>query len=306
MSTEPTEATRATQQILQPEVLAKLSHVELVARLVVEGLMTGIHRSPHKGFSVEFADHREYVPGDDLRFLDWIVYAKTDNYYIQQFEGETNARMYLLLDSSGSMTYGREGVLSKFRYAQCLAASLAFLMIRQRDSCGLVTFDEQMREYIPPRGVASHLHYLLNTLQNTVPGGETDVSQIFHSVAEKIRRRGLVVIISDLFDDTEEILNALVHFRHYKHEVLVFHVMDPDEIEFPFDKYATFEDIEEGYRLNLDPRVLRKEYRKEVDQFIQTLRLRCGAHDIQYVLLNTQVPFDQALLAYLSKRTRLG
>ena len=294
-----------TPELLPVEMISKLASIELAARLVVEGLMTGIHRSPRKGFSTEFADHRQYVAGDDLRLIDWVVYAKTDHYYIKQFEGETNVRLYLLLDCSGSMRY-TSGEVTKLRYGQCLAASLAYLMIKQRDSAGLVTFDQKIREFLPPRSVPSHMVHMLRTLENIEAGGETAVAPILHEMAERIKRRAMVIVISDMFDDPEPLIHGLLHFRHNRHEVIVFHVVDPAELDFPFQKFATFRDLENGSRLELDPRYLRRSYQEEIGRFIENLRHSCAVHDIEYVLLNTQVPYDRALLAYLSKRTKLG
>jgi len=304
---------RASMRLLDPEALAKIHRLELVARGLVEGFVSGRHRSPYKGFSVEFAEHRQYVPGDDLRDLDWRVYAKSDRYYIKQYIEETNLRSVILLDASGSMRYtGREAArhegrrLSKFAYGRFLAASLAHLMINQQDAVGLVTFDTAIRRYIPSRSRISHLRVLLEELVETGPGGESDLAPVFHDIAERIHRRGLVVVISDLFDDPREILNALHHFRYRKHEVLLLHVMAEEELTFPFDRWSQFRDLERPpRRVQLDPRSVRAAYLERVRAFIKDIRTGCGRMDVDYVQLSTRRSFAVALAHYLaSRRTR--
>ena len=300
----------AYMELLDPDALAKIHRLELIARGVVEGFISGRHRSPYKGFSAEFAEHREYVPGDNIRDLDWRVFGRSDRYYIKQYIEETNLRCLVLLDCSGSMKYagklaaqhGREPV-SKFRYGQFLAASLAHLMIHQQDAVGLATFDTELRRYIPARSRASHLRAILQELASIEPGAETRLAPIFHDLAERIHRRGLVVIISDLFDDVDDILKALHHFRYRKHEVLMMHVMAEEELTFPFDRWSIFEDLERhGHRLPLDPLSIRSEYLARVKDFVQRVQSGCGQMDIDYVQLSTKNSFDLALSHYLANR----
>ncbi len=299
-------------RLLQPDALAKIHRLELIARGLVEGFFSGRHRSPYKGFSVEFAEHRQYVPGDDVRYLDWRVYGKSDRYYIKEFIEETNLRCVILLDASGSMKYRGERAartngqpLSKFEYAQFLAASLAHLMMNQQDAVGLVTFDTKVRRYIPSRGRVSHLRIILEEIANTEPGKETALAPIFHDIAEQAHRRGLIIVISDLFDDPDELLTALHHFRYRKHEVLLLHVMAEEELVFPFDRWSQFRDLELApRRVQLDPRTVRAEYLERVEAFVRQIERGCGQMDIDYAQLSTRHPFDAALAHYLAQRKR--
>jgi uncharacterized protein (DUF58 family) len=295
--------------LLDPEALGKVHRLELIARGVVEGFVGGRHRSPYKGFSIEFAEHRQYVPGDDVRDLDWRVYGKSDRYYVKQYIEETNLRATILLDASGSMRYAgakaaRHGgrPLSKFEYGQYLAATLAHLMINQQDAVGLLTFDTRVRRYIPPRSRPGHLRVLLEELAATKPGDETGLGPIFHDVAERAHRRGLIVVISDLFDDVEEVINALHHFRHRKHEVVVLHVMAEEELVFPFDQISEFRDLEAATRVQFDPRSIRTEYLAQVRRFVERLEQGCGQMSADYVPMSTAGPFDAALAHYLAQR----
>ena len=299
-------------RLLDPEALGRIHRLELIARGLVAGFFSGRHRSPYKGFSIEFAEHRQYVAGDDIRDLDWRVYAKSDRYYIKQYIEETNLRVVILLDASGSMKYtGEEAArhdgrrLSKFEYGQFLAASLAHLMIHQQDAAGLVTFDTRIRKYIPSRSRVNHLRILLSELAATQPGNETAVAPIFHDIAERIHRRGLIIVISDLFDNAEEILKALHHFRYRKHEVIVLHVMAEEELTFPFDRWSLFRDLEfDERRVQLDPRSVRAAYLEKVGDFIRQIEVGCGQMDIDYVPLSTKRSFDAALGMYLAQRRR--
>ena len=297
-------------RLLDPDALAKIGRLELIARGVVEGFVAGRHKSPYKGFSVEFAEHRQYAPGDDLRDLDWRVYGKSDRYYIKQYIEETNLRAMVLLDASASMKYvGKEAAahdgrrLSKFEYGRFLAASLAYLMIHQQDAVGLVTFDEGIRRYIPPRSRASHLRVLLSELTETAAGGETSLADIFHDVAERAHRRSLIVIISDLFDEIEPLLEALHHFRYRKHEVVLLHVMAEEELTFPFEQWSDFRDLEvSSRRVQLDPRTVRATYLDHVRDFLRQLEVGCGQMSIDYIPLSTKQSFDMALAHYLAQR----
>ena len=296
--------------LLDPDALARIHRLELIARGVVEGFVSGRHKSPYKGFSVEFAEHRQYAPGDDIRSLDWRVYGKSDRYYIKQYVEETNLRATILVDASGSMRYTgdqasrRDGkLLSKFDYGRLIAASLAHLMIHQQDAVGLVTFDTEVRRYIPPRSRVSHLRSILEELHGTVPRGETALAPILHDIAERAHRRGLIVIISDLFDDPAEIIKALHHFRYRKHEVLVLHVMAQEELTFPFDRWSRFRDLEISHRhVQLDPRAIRAQYLEEVRRFIRLIETGCGQMSVDYVPMSTQRDFDIALAHYLAHR----
>jgi uncharacterized protein (DUF58 family) len=285
-----------------PSSLAKYGHLTLVARDLVEGFLSGVHKSPYKGFSVEFAEHRQYYPGDEIRHIDWRVYGKTDRYYIKEYEEETNLKAYLLVDASGSMAY-QGGRLSKFQYAQYIAASLAYLMLHQRDAVGLATLDTRIRHLIAPRANAKHLLRLLHTLEQTRPGGETSMAPLWHELAVQLKRRGLIIILSDCFDQVDPLLRALRHFRHQRHEVLLFHILAPEEIEFPFKKWTQFRNLEvTGNKLLVDPQQLRKEYLRNFQSFCNQLRDQAGRMQIDYHLLRTDQPVDRALGIYLTKR----
>ena len=249
-------------RLLDPHFISKLTRLDLTARLVVEGFLTGLHRSPYHGFSVEFAEHRQYMPGDPLRHLDWRVLAKSDRKFIKQYEEETNLRSMLLVDTSASMGYGSHGV-TKLDYARQLAAALAYLMLRQNDAVGMFAFATGRAELIPPRSTLGHARPLLLLLERLTPGGTTDFASSLHSLAERMTRRGLVILISDLLDDPERIAQAIHHFRHRKHEVLVFHVLDPQEVAFDFEREAVYVDLETGERVTTRPQELRTDYRAD-------------------------------------------
>ena len=294
-----------TKEYLDPEVVSRLSRLDLIARMVVEGFITGLHQSPYHGFSVEFSEYRQYMPGDSLRDLDWKVFGKTDRLYVKQYEEETNLKSHLLIDASASMAY-RSGSIAKFQYASYVAAALSHLMLRQRDAVGLIAFDDRIRTYLPPRSVASHLHVLLTALQNTRPeGGDTDLATAFHDLAERIVRRGLIVVISDLFDEPDRLLNGLKHFRHRNHEVIVFHVLDPRERDLDFYRETRFVDLESGAQIATEPWHLAPAYRDHMEALIDRFRRECREALIDYVLLETSEPFDTALFNYLAKRKKL-
>lgn len=297
--------TNVYKKYMQPEVVSRLDRLDLVARLVVEGFITGLHRSPYHGFSVEFSEYRPYMPGDPLRHIDWKVLGRTDRYYVKQFEEETNLRAMLLLDASGSMEYG-SGELTKFQYGVYLAAALSYLMLLQRDAVGLVTFDEKIRSYLPPRSVFSTLNLLLKEMDSTKIGGETKLSVTFHDLAERIKRRGLIIVISDLIDDVNDVLAGLKHFRHRKHEVIVFHIMDPMERSFDFGGDAVFIDMETGEKIQTRPWHIRKEYNQTVNAFLDRYKRECREHRIDYVPVETIRSFDRVLFDYLVARKRIG
>lgn len=289
---------------LKPEIISRLENMELRARFVVEGFITGLHKSPYHGFSVEFAEHRPYMPGDEIRRIDWKVYGKTDRFYIKEYEEETNLKAYILMDMSASMGYGSQSI-TKLEYSSYLAASLSYLMLKQRDAVGLTLFDTTIQRYLPPRSIMSYLYRLLRELENVKPGGETKVSDVLHVLAERIKRRGLIIIISDLMDDPEKVLSGLKHFRHRQHEVLLFHILDPYEIHLGFEKDAIFQDMETGESMDTQTWHIRRAYQKQIADFIARYRNVCHEHQIDYVLLNTEIGFDQALFRYLIKRRRL-
>lgn len=291
------------QKFLDPQTLAKLKGLELRARTIVEGYVAGVHRSPYHGFSVEFAEHREYVPGDDLRYVDWKVFGKTDKFYLKQYEQETNLLTYLLADTSESMRYqSPEAPLSKLEYAQCIAASLAYLVLEQQDSVGIATFDQEVRALVRPSSNPSHLKQIVHVLSENVPAKKTAIGVIFHDLAERLKKRGVVVVISDLFDNVAQMLAGLKHFRHRRHEVIVFHVLDPAELQFPFQQTTLFKGLEALPDVLADPRTLRKAYLAEFGRFVREVQQGCREHQIDYVQLRTDQPLDVALSAYLASR----
>ncbi len=291
---------------LRPEVVSRLSSMELRARLVVEGFITGLHKSPYHGFSVEFAEHRQYMPGDEIRRIDWKIYGRTDRYYIKQFEEETNLKSYLLLDASRSMAYKEEGAVTKLQYASYLSAALAYLMMRQQDAVGLVVYDEKVRRYLPPHSTKAYLQTLLLELQATVAENATGTAAALNNIAERIKRRGLVIVFSDLFDDPADVMGALKHFRYNQNEVILFHILDPRERNFNFGRDAIFKDMESGERIMTQPYQIQRAYKEAIQDYISYFKRQCRDQQIDYVLLDTSVPYDVALLEYLKKRKRIG
>ncbi len=294
-------------EVLTPAERDRISGLQLTARQVVEGFCSGLHSSPNKGYSVEFKEHRQYVQGDEIRSIDWKVYGKTDRLYVREFEEETNLRATLAVDCSGSMNYvGSRGGMSKFQYAIRLAASLAYLMIGQQDGVGLATFDTKVTEFLPPRSRASHLQAIFAALQRRPPGGETELGEVLGGLAVKLRRRGLVVLISDCFGDVPRLMHALSHFRHARHEVLVIQVLDPDEVDFPFTGRLRFRDLERvGVFEEVDAASLRDAYRAKFAAFQKELADGCGRARIDLLTMQTDKPFDAGLAAYLASRRRL-
>jgi len=290
---------------LQPKVVAQLANMELRARLVVEGFITGLHKSPYHGFSVEFTEHRPYMSGDEIRHIDWKAYGKTDRYYIKEFEEETNLKTYLILDASKSMDYCSEGHLKKIEYASYVAAALGYLMIEQRDAVGLTVYDERVRTSLPPRATKLYLQQILRELEMLQPGNKTGTAQSLHEVAERIRRRGLIVILSDLFDDPAQVMTALKHFRHRGNEVIVMQVLDPLERSFAFGTDAVFRDMETKEEMLTQPWHVQTAYRESMHQFLDFYKRECRENAIDYVLLDTTMPFDRALFEYLNKRKRI-
>ena len=294
-----------TQEIkyLDPTVLASISNLELRARFAVEGFINGLHRSPFRGFSVEFSEYRHYYPGDDIRHIDWKLFARSGEHYIKQYEEETNVRCYIIMDCSASMGYG-SGEVTKLEYAKTLASALAYFMTNQRDAVGLITFDHKVMDYLPSRYRQGHLMHILRTLANTTLGEQTNLSRPISDLAFSFQRKGLIILISDLLDDPEMIVKGLQHLRFKGSDVIVFHTMDAAELTFPFDRYAEFEDIESHERLKAAPYVVRKAYLQEIENFCDFYRRECRRSGIDYSLLNTSEPLNVALSAYLSKRAK--
>lgn len=295
------------RKYLDPKTLNKIRSLDLRARLVVDGFITGQHKSPYHGFAVEFASHREYVPGDEIKHIDWKVWSKTDRYYIKEYEEETNLKLTILLDCSKSMRYGEEagdGSWSKFQYGATGAACLAYLARHQQDAIGLITFDTGIRLKLPPSSHPSHLKLLVHEIERTEPDNRTDVGGVFRNLAEEIGKRGLVVLVSDLFVDLATLKTTLQHFRHRRHEVVVFHVMHDHELTFPFNDNTQFKGLEVDMQLLTEPRSLRKTYLEVVERYLHQVRKTCAACGIDHVLMNTSEPLDAALASYLAFRSR--
>jgi len=295
---------RHLAEFLTPEVVSRLENMEIRARLIVEGFIAGLHRSPYHGFSVEFAEYRQYNSGESTRNIDWKIYAKTDRYYVKVFEDETNLRATLIVDKSASMGY-TGGTVTKLQYASYLAAALGYLMIKQRDAVGLVTFDEKVNEIVPHHSFKGHLLNILRTLQTVEPGEGTSISRTLHEMAERLKRRGLVILLSDLMDEPEEVVEGLKHFRHRGHEMIVFHILDPLELTLDIHREVQFEDLETGERVRTQPWFLSREYRRSVSDWVSFLGGECKDSAIDYNLMTTDRTFDEALMRYLNKRKRL-
>ncbi len=298
--------TTQVREFLKPEVVSRIKNLELIARMIVEGFMVGLHKSPFHGFSVEFSEHRQYMPGDNIRDIDWKVYGRTDRFYIKQYEEETNLKAYILLDVSGSMSYSSH-TISKLDYARYLAAALGYLLIKQRDAVGLGIFSDRLEKFLPPRATSSYLKFLLQTLQQVESGEKrTRISEVLHTVAERIKRRGLIIILSEfLYEDPSAILEGIRHFRHYQHEVLVFNILDPEEMAFRFKDEVQFIDMESGEEIKTQPYFIREAYRKLIQDFYAALQKGCREMLVDFQTLLTDDPFDVALMRYLVKRKRL-
>ena len=295
------------KRFLDPKTIAKISQLDLRAKQVVEGFLTGMHKSPIFGQSVEFVQHREYVPGDDLRHVDWMVWSKTDRYYVKQYEAETNLRSYVVVDASESMLYGadkhrRAGTLHKYEYVATAAACLSYLTIKQQDSCGLITFDSDVRQVIPPRSSQLHLDAVVKALHVSKPREKTDPFKILRRVAESMPSRGLVVLFSDLLCDREPLFKGLEMLRHRRHDVVVFHVMDDDELVFPFAGMTRFEGLEEQPQLLCDPRALRDGYLEALEEYLTEVRRGCTKIGVDYNLVRTSDYMDAVLSRFLFQR----
>ncbi len=288
---------------LDPKVLEKIKQLDVRARLVVEGFITGQHKSPFSGFAVEFAGHREYAPGDELKHIDWKVWSKTDRLYIKEYEEETNLSCTIIVDASKSMGYGTPS-WTKFDYAATAAASLTHLLQRQQDVVGLVTFDTKVTQNLPPSGRAMHLKRIVHELEQMEPDSQTDIGNVFLELSNQIRKRGLVVLISDLFADLSQLQESLQQFRLRKHEVVVMHVMHDDELTFPFDSHTRFLGLETDDQVHADPRALRRTYLEIVETYLGQVRKLCASMGVDYTLMNTKDSLDAVLASYLAFRQR--
>ena len=291
------------RRYLTPATIARLGNLQLVARLVVEGITSGQHKSPFYGFNVEFSEHRRYMPGDELRHIDWRLFGKSDKYYVKLYEENTSLRSYLLLDSSKSMNFGG-GPLNKLEYAKSVVASLAYLLLHQKDSVGLATFSSEIHELLPPSSKASHLHRMVEVLDQDHGRGETDLFAVLRELTKTLKRRALVIIVSDFFDEEEKIVRAVKHLRFLKHEVILLRILSPEEIDFPYEEYSQFIDLEDGGELLLDPRALAAEYRLKMDEHLKSLRRQLNYVRVDTELFRTDSPLEESIARFLSRRAR--
>jgi len=290
--------------LLNNSDINKLDNLPLKARYIVEGFILGLHKSPYHGFSVEFSENRKYEPGDEMKFIDWKVWAKTDRYYVKQFEEETNLLCYILIDQSNSMKY-KSKQTSKLDYVKILASAFSYLILKQQDAVGLISFDEKIKKFITPKSKPSQLKLLTSTLENLNPGNETSISKVLHQVADTINKKGLIILFSDLLDNKEDILSSLKHFRFDGHEVIVFHSLDPNEINFEFSGNIEFRDLENEAKIKTDPRLIAENYKKKFKQFYDDFKANCRKNKIDYIQLNTNISYDKYLIDYLLKRKNL-
>lgn len=294
------------RQYLQPDFVSNLKNLDFVAKMIVEGFLIGLHKSPYHGFSAEFSEHRQYMPGDDIRNIDWKVYGRTNRFYIKQYEEETNLKAYLILDISGSMGY-KSAKITKIQYAIFLAAALSYLFIKQRDAVGLITFSNKVHRMLPPKSSPSYLNYIFKELSEIkITRNRTNTSNTLHMLAEKIKRRSLIILFTEfLYEDLNSVLEGLKHFRHYKHEILVFNILDPNDLFFKFQNDATFVDMETGEKLKIQPYYIQSSYRNKINEFYSRLRHECLNFQIDFQNTLTNQPFDVALIRYLIKRKKL-
>jgi uncharacterized protein (DUF58 family) len=296
----------AITEFLSPAAMRKLDNLVFRSRYVVEGFQVGMHASPLKGASVEFTDYRQYVKGDNLRNLDWKVLGRTERYYIKQFEEETNLRLQLIIDGSGSMAYASPGHLTKYQYACRVAAALGYIVSRQQDSLGLTIYDNEVREHLPPRSSPRHLRVVLERLAGYAPKNHTDTGKALHALAETIHRRGVIALFTDLFDDPEAVFSAIAHFRKKMHDVILLQILDPVELELTVDRVAEFVDMETGEKLELDPQLARLAYKEELQRAIDTCRERCTQLNVDYRLVSTAQSYEDFIHQYLADRRRLS
>ncbi|HUT56532.1 MAG TPA: DUF58 domain-containing protein [Phycisphaerae bacterium] len=291
------------EQYLRPDVIQQVQRLDLKARFIVEGFLSGLHDSPYHGFSVEFSEHRKYVPGDDIRQMDWNVFAKTDRFYVKKYQAETSLDAYLLVDCSASMDYATGGRMTKMDYAICLAAALGYMMVAQQDSVGLATFDEKIRTFLPAKSKRAHLMNILSMLARTKPSLKTNLAGALHEIAGRIRKRGLIVLLSDLLaDNQQEVIRGLHHLRFRGHDMIVFQVLDYSEVAFEFDGQSRFEDPETGEHIDADPRAIQAAYLQEIRAFIEDYRQACQNVRADFVTVHNAMTFDKALIEFLMQR----
>jgi uncharacterized protein (DUF58 family) len=292
------------KKYLKPEVLSSISNLEFLAKKIVEGFITGLHKSPFHGFSVEFSQHRPYMQGDSLRYVDWKVFARSDRYFIKQFEEETNLRCTILLDTSNSMNY-KSNSISKLEYATILTASLSYLMLKQRDATGLILFDDQIRKSLPAKSVPVYIKEIILALSAIKTGDDTNITNALHSIAERLKRRGLIIIISDLLDDPQKIISGIKHLKYNNHEIIIFHIADDQELDFDFKGEYIFEDMESSEKIKTDARHIHQEYLKQVSAHFQFLKNSFSENNIDYVLIRSSEPIESALSQYLIRRQKI-
>ena len=296
---------RDFKNYLDPSFISKLNSLELKARLVVEGFMVGLHKSPYHGFSAEFSEHRAYMQGDNLKDVDWKVFGKTEKYFIKQYEEETNLRSYIFLDTSNSMAYKSTGNISKLDYSITLAAALSYLMVHQQDAVGLTLYSEKINKFLPPKSTRSYYQEILKNLANVTASEKTNTASSLSEGAEKLKRRGLVIIISDFFDNINSVLKAIKHFSYKKNEIIVFQILDPVEKTFSFGKDAIFKDLETGDEITTQPYQIQKAYREAMSEFTNQIKRECLNSNIEYNLIESSDPYDKALFRYIQKRSKL-
>ena len=293
------------KKYMNPEIINKIDNLSLRARLVVEGFIIGMHKSPYHGFSVEFSEHRPYGYGDEIKYIDWKLWGKTDRFYIKQFEEETNLKCNIILDKSSSMSFGSNKI-TKFDYSKSLAAALSYLMIKQQDAIGLTTFDDKIDISIKPKSKISHLNLLLKTMHNSKIGGETNISNLLHIMAESIHKRGLIILISDLLDEEKNIVEGLRHIRYKGHEVIIFHIIDPKEQNLDYNQNVNFVDIENNSAIMADSRIIKDKYNKAFNSFCNFYENECHQNKIDYIRITTDSSLDKALMQYLMKRSKIN
>ena len=289
---------------LDPVVLKKLSSMTLRARYVVEGIVAGIHQSPLRGASLEFAQHRQYVSGDELKYLDWKIYGRTDRFYIKQYEEETNLKAYSIIDTSHSMGYA-SGAVSKLQYATYLSAALTYLMIKQRDSAGLITFSNEILDFIPPRNFNAHMHYIMNALDSLTSSGRTNFQSCMQDIGKRIKKRSLLILFSDMLDEPEEIIKSLKFFPYLKNDLIVFHILDPGEIYLKEEGQVEYIDMESRMKLSTRPEVIRKEYNKNIKNYLSTIERSLRLHKIDYYFITTDTPLDKAISLFMEGRKKI-
>ena len=291
--------------LTDPKALALVSRMELVAKKAVEGFLSGLHPSPYYGSSAEYADHRPYSMGDEYRTIDWKLLAKTDKYYVKLFEEQTNCRANIFIDTSRSMAFHSGDRTSKLEYSLCAAAALAYLMLNQNDAVGLALFDSRLSEYIPARSTATHFRRMVEEMARVRPGVDTNIGGVLHELAGRIHQRGIVILFSDLIDDLDAVADSLAHFRFKKHDVIVFHVMDPAEMDFPYERLTCFKDMEGGGKVFVNPQTVRRKYLERLKTWCDGVKRICHERDVSYELATTETPYAQMLSAYLEKRARM-